>query len=195
MGETEKNIKRGGARPGAGRKKGSGRHGEPTQVIRVPRSKVAQIRQWLAQAPVHEAVPVARAAEAPAPCALPFYAAKVAAGFPSPAEDYEEPALDLNEYLVQHKEATFFVRAQGHSMVGAGVHDGDLLVVDRALTPQDGDVVIAVVDGALTVKRLRMQAGKTWLEAENPDYPPIHLGEAQTLSVWGVVTSVIHGLR
>ncbi|HID00228.1 MAG TPA: translesion error-prone DNA polymerase V autoproteolytic subunit [Piscirickettsiaceae bacterium] len=129
------------------------------------------------------------------PAAFPFYAASVAAGFPSPAEDYEEPALDLNDYLVQHREATFFVRAQGHSMVGAGIHDGDLLVVDRALTARDGDIVIAVVDGALTVKRLRQQGERTWLQAENPDYGDIELGEAQQLELWGVVTAVIHQYR
>ncbi|HIQ39899.1 MAG TPA: translesion error-prone DNA polymerase V autoproteolytic subunit [Sulfurivirga caldicuralii] len=195
-GETENKSGWGGARPGAGRRKGSGRYGEPTKVIRVPASKVAQVRAFLDRLYAHGTVaPQARAHPRPVPAAFPFYAASVAAGFPSPAEDYEEPALDLNDYLVQHREATFFVRAQGHSMVGAGIHDGDLLVVDRALTARDGDIVIAVVDGALTVKRLRQQGERTWLQAENPDYGDIELGEAQQLELWGVVTAVIHQYR
>ncbi|WP_367122700.1 LexA family protein [Sulfurivirga sp.] len=194
--ETENKSGWGGARPGAGRRRGSGRYGEPTRVMRVPASKVETVRRFLDRLHGREAAEVtARAHPAPEPVAFPFYAASVAAGFPSPAEDYEEPALDLNEHLVQHREATFFVRAQGHSMTGAGIHDGDLLVVDRALEARDGDIVIAVVDGALTVKRLRREGGRTWLQAENPDYADIVPGEAQQLELWGVVTAVIHQYR
>lgn len=194
--ETENKSGWGGVRPGAGRRKGSGRYGEPTKVMRVPASKVAVVRDFLDRLYAQGDVELsARAHLQPDPACFPFYSASVAAGFPSPAEDYEEPALDLNEHLVQHREATFFVRAQGHSMVGAGIHDGDLLVVDRALTARDGDIVIAVVDGALTVKRLRQQGDRTWLQAENPDYGDIELGEDQQLELWGVVTAVIHRYR
>lgn len=117
------------------------------------------------------------------------------AGFPSPADDYVCDTLDLNEHLIPHREATFFVRAKGHSMIGAGIQDNDLLVVDRSLNPVHRSIVIAVIDGEFTVKRLSKRAGKIKLLAENPEYAPIELQEGQELQVWGVVTSVIHQLR
>ena len=116
------------------------------------------------------------------------------AGFPSPAEDHVEGRLDLNEHLIRHPAATFFVRASGDSMLGAGIHPGDLLVVDRALEPAHGRVVIAVVDGELTVKRLEVRDGRVRLLAENDRYPPIELAPGVELQVWGVVTSVVHPL-
>ena len=127
--------------------------------------------------------------------ALPFFADPVRAGFPSPADDYVCDTLDLNEHLIPHREATFFVRAKGHSMIGAGIQDNDLLVVDRSLNPVHRSIVIAVIDGEFTVKRLSKRAGKIKLLAENPDYAHIELQEGQELQVWGVVTSVIHQLR
>ena len=126
--------------------------------------------------------------------ALTLFASPVCAGFPSPADDYVAATLDLNEHLIAHKEATYFLRATGHSMIGAGIHDGDLLVVDRSLTPAHGLVVIAVVDGEFTVKRLYKRAGRIRLLAENPDYAPIEFADGQELQVWGVVTNVIHRL-
>ena len=126
---------------------------------------------------------------------LPLFSHAVRAGFPSPADDYISDTLDLNEHLIRHKEATFFLRAKGHSMTGAGIQDGDLLVVDRSLAPTHRTIVIAVVDGEFTVKRLYKHAGKIHLLAENPDYAPIELQDGQELQVWGVVTSVIHTLR
>lgn len=136
------------------------------------------------------AVPVSN----PPPFALALFASSVCAGFPSPADDYVAATLDLNEHLIAHKEATFFLRATGHSMVGAGIHDGDLLVVDRSLAPGHRSVVIAVVDGEFTVKRLYKRAGRICLLAENPDYAPIEFADGQELQVWGVVTNVIHRL-
>ncbi|MGL4368695.1 MAG: LexA family protein, partial [Spirochaetota bacterium] len=112
--------------------------------------------------------------------------------FPSPAEDYIEKRLDFNEYLVQHPAATFCVRATGNSMRGAGIAPGDLLVIDRAITPVDGKIVIAAVNGELTVKRLRKKNGKVYLSPENPDYPSIEISAETGLEVWGVVTHVIH---
>ena len=126
--------------------------------------------------------------------ALTLFASPVCAGFPSPADDYVAATLDLNEHLIAHKEATFFLRATGHSMIGAGIHDGDLLVVDRSVTPRHGAVVIAVVDGEFTVKRLDKRAGRIRLLAENPEYAPIEFADGQELQVWGVVTNVIHRL-
>lgn len=125
----------------------------------------------------------------------PLFLSRVPAGFPSPAEDYVEGTLDLNEHLIVHKEATFFVRVRGDSMAGAGIRSGDLLVVDRAREAQDGDIVIAVIDGELTVKRLHMRAGRISLAPENPCYRPIELKDGQELTVWGVVTSCIHKFK
>ena len=129
-------------------------------------------------------------------------AGSVVAGFPSPAEQYLEPALDLNELLVKRPAATHFVRVQGDSMIGRGIHDGDLLVVDRSLDPRDGDVVIAAVDGDFTVKTLRKvmkEIGGTMkrtvsLEAANPAYPAIILKGASELQLFGKVIAVIHRL-
>jgi DNA polymerase V len=120
---------------------------------------------------------------------------KVRAGFPSPADDYVEAFLDLNEHLIEHKDATFFVQATGDSMTGAGIQEGNLLVVDRALEARHGDIVIAVIDGDLTVKRLEKRRGKIRLVAENPDYAPIEFTDGQELTIWGVVTSVIQRIK
>ena len=125
----------------------------------------------------------------------PLFLSRVPAGFPSPAEDYVEGSLDLNEHLIAHREATFFMRVQGHSMTGAGIQDGDLLVVDRSLEAGDGDIVVAVVDGELTVKRLWRRGGRVRLLAENPAYAPIDLKDGQELAVWGVVTNIIRSVR
>lgn len=125
---------------------------------------------------------------------LPLFAYPVRAGFPSPAEDYVSEHLDLNEHLIANKEATFYLRAKGNSMIGAGIQDGDLLVVDRSVMPTHRSVVIAVLDGEFTCKRLYRRAGRIRLIAENPDFPPIDLNDGQQLQVWGVVTSVIHRL-
>ena len=116
------------------------------------------------------------------------------AGFPSPAEQYLEPPLDLNELLVKRPAATYFVRVEGDSMVGAGIRDGDLLVVDRALEPADGSVIIACVDGEFTVKTLRRGRNGVRLEAANPAFPTIRFSGEMELRVFGVVTAVIHRL-
>ena len=134
-------------------------------------------------------------ASEPPRAARPLFLSRVAAGFPSPAEDYVEGSLDLNEHLIAHREATFFMRVQGHSMTGAGIADGDLLVVDRSIEAGDGDIVVAVVDGELTVKRLWRRGARVRLLAENPAYAPIELKDGQELAVWGVVTSIVRRMR
>lgn len=117
----------------------------------------------------------------------------VQAGFPSPADDHIENRLDLNEYLIKKPSATFFIRVVGDSMVGAGIHDGDLLIVDRSLTPRDGSVVIAVLCGDLTVKRVRVRGGRVLLVPDNDGYPAIEPEE--DFQVWGVVAYAIHTVR
>ncbi|MBR4617649.1 MAG: translesion error-prone DNA polymerase V autoproteolytic subunit [Kiritimatiellae bacterium] len=116
----------------------------------------------------------------------------VVAGFPSPAEQYQEPPLDLNELLVKRPAATFFVRVQGSSMTGAGINDGDLLVVDRSLRPASGDVIIACVDGDFTVKTYRRDKDGVRLEPANPDFPVIRIKPGQELDYFGKVTASIH---
>jgi len=133
-------------------------------------------------------------ADLPPALRLPLFSYRIAAGFPSPANDYIEDRIDLNKHLIRHKEATFFLRVQGDSMLGAGIHDGDLLIVDRAITPIDGKIVIAALDGELTVKRLSVQGETVRLVPENPAYPVIEINGEQDLVIWGVVTNVIHGL-
>lgn len=127
-------------------------------------------------------------------CPLPIASCRVEAGFPSPADDYMEGSLDLNEHVIKHPAATYFVRATGDSMIGAGIFDGDLLVVDRSLEPNHGKIVIAEVDGQLTVKRLSTLHGQFLLESENASFPPIELQEGGEVRVWGIVTYVLHNL-
>jgi DNA polymerase V len=123
-----------------------------------------------------------------------LFEAKVPAGFPSPAADYEEDKLDLNRYLIKNPAATFFVRVTGYSMMGAGIYSGDLLVVDRSLEPRDKSVVIAVIDGELTVKRIRIGKKKITLEPENENYSVQQITEDTDFQVLGVVNKVIHAL-
>jgi len=126
---------------------------------------------------------------------LPLGSAEVRAGFPSPADDHMERSLDLNEHLVRNPAATFFVRVQGESMRDAGIHGGDILVVDRSLSPGDRQIVVAMLDGDFTVKRLRRKEGRVFLEAGNDAFPPIEISENQELVIWGVVSFIIHQAR
>ena len=123
---------------------------------------------------------------------LPLFSARVPAGFPSPADDYIDRALDLNEHLIRHPAATFFVRVSGDSMVDAGIHPGDILVVDRAEEPAHGKIIIAALNGELTVKRLSRSRGAVYLLPENPSYAPIEVTPETQFQVWGVVVHVIH---
>lgn len=118
---------------------------------------------------------------------LPLGAVKVSAGFPSPAADYENKRLDINEYLVRNPVSTFFFAVEGDSMQGAEIFDGDILVVDKSVRPRHGHIVVAFVDGQRLVKRLFRREGRVALVAENPNYPTLDIGEEQELQVWGVV--------
>lgn len=127
-------------------------------------------------------------------CDFPLFLATIPAGFPSPADDYIDRRLDLNELLVRHPAATFFVRVVGDSMIGAGIHSGDILVVDRALPAEHNRVVIAAINGELTVKRLWKKNGKVYLVAENGNFEPIEVTSDMQFEIWGVVVHVIHSL-
>ncbi len=124
---------------------------------------------------------------------IPLFTESVAAGFPSPAADYIESNLDLNDLCIDHPVATFFVRIRGNSMVGAGIQPGDLAVVDRSLEAASGSIVLALIDNEFTLKRLKKTADNhLWLLPENPDFPGIQVKEEMGFEVWGVVISVIH---
>ena len=126
---------------------------------------------------------------------LPFFESRVPAGFPSPANDYLDPGLDLNELIIRHPAATFFVRVEGESMIGAGIHPGDTLVVDRAEEPTDNKVVVAVINNEFTVKRIRCTQGQLLLESDPPERPSMRITEEMDFEVWGVVTYVLHRLQ
>ncbi|WP_295443922.1 translesion error-prone DNA polymerase V autoproteolytic subunit [uncultured Thiodictyon sp.] len=186
-------TRRGGARPGAGRKRGSGPFGEPTTPIRLPVSLVPAVRAWLT---ARSEGAVAGAPQTftrhPTALALPLYGSRIAAGVPSPADDDLEGTIDLNEHVVRHPAATFFLRVQGDSMIGAGIRDGDLLVVDRAREVKSGAIVVAAVNGELTLKRLKLEGERIWLLPENPDFQPLEIRDGTALVIWGVVAHTVH---
>lgn len=123
---------------------------------------------------------------------VPLYASAVSAGFPSPADDYLELSLDLNQYLIKHPAATFYVRVKGDSMINAGIHDGDLLIVDKSVEPENNDVVVCVINGEFTVKRLKKVNEEIYLIPENSHYQAVKISENMDFQVWGVVTYTIH---
>ncbi|HEU5046607.1 MAG TPA: translesion error-prone DNA polymerase V autoproteolytic subunit [Rickettsiales bacterium] len=170
---------RGGIRKGAGRPTGRGPHGEATKPIRVPVSLLDEIANFVANKGYK----------------IPLYSSHVQAGGPAPADEAIDDKVDLNEYLVKHPSETFMVRATGESMINAGISHGDVLIVDRSLKPANGKIVIAAVDGQLTVKRFQKEKnGAVALMPENPEFKPIILAEGNDLVIWGVVTNVIHAL-
>ncbi|WP_426431680.1 LexA family protein [Winogradskyella sp. HB-48] len=120
-----------------------------------------------------------------------FFDTGISAGFPSPADDFKEQRLSLDEELVKNKEATFYARVSGQSMIGAGLDDNDLLIVDRSLEPMNNKIAVCFLDGEFTVKRLRVERDKVWLLPENPNYPPIKVTEDNDFVIWGIVTNVI----
>ncbi|PPD43822.1 MAG: DNA polymerase V [Methylobacter sp.] len=125
---------------------------------------------------------------------LPLFGGKVSAGFPSPADDYIQKTLDLNELLVQKPASTYYARAQGLSMINAGIHPNDILVIDRSIEPVPGNIVVCAVNGEMTVKCLEQENGQWQLKAANPDYANIAISEDLELVIWGVVTHAIHRL-
>jgi DNA polymerase V len=195
-----KHPSHGGSRSGSGRKS---LYGEASKPVRVPESQVGTVLSYLEAYKKSHALRALLPGEGirfdPLPVAwdtpprhIPLMSYQVQAGFPSPADDYIQGAIDLNEHLILHREATFVLRVSGWSMRDSGIHDGDELIVDRSLTPVDGNVVIAVLDNELTCKRLRKTGTTVRLLADNPDYPEIVIGDDQELTIWGVVTRVLH---
>lgn len=168
----------GGKRVGAGRPLGSGKYKKETKAIRIPINEIDNVLRSI-QNNFYR---------------LPLYQSTISAGFPSPADDDIEDKLDLNELLIKHPSATFFLRVSGSSMINAGIHHNDILIVDRSLEPSNGKVVIASVNGELTVKRLHCEGKKIQLVAENDAYPPINISGDADFRIWGVVTNVVHSL-
>ena len=115
----------------------------------------------------------------------------ISAGFPSPADDFKQDRISLDRELIKNKEATFFARVNGQSMVDAGLDDNDLLVIDRSLEPGNNKIAVCLIDGEFTVKRLKVEKSRVWLQPENPSYKPIEVNEESQLVIWGIVTNVI----
>ncbi|SSU59554.1 LexA family protein [Acinetobacter baumannii] len=200
----KKEFEHGGARENAGRK---AQFNEHTKVIRVPESQVNFIKNWLlnnvktnnqtdftSKLKIQQVHP-----NNDKIYHIPLATERVAAGFPSPAQDDIEQALDLNEYLIRNENATFIVKANSLSMLDAGIDIDDPLIVDRSIPAKSGDIVIALIDNDFTVKRLiidtQFQPPKVWLKAENPDYQNIYIEEGQELVIWGVVTYNLKRMR
>ena len=121
-----------------------------------------------------------------------LYATSINAGFPSPAEDHVDISLNLNDYLVKHPSSTFYIYVKGHSMIGSGIYDGDLMVVDRSLEAKSNSVVVAVIDGEFTVKKIYKKNNQIYLLPDNKNYNPIHIKEDMDFQIWGIVTHSIH---
>ncbi|TEU29607.1 translesion error-prone DNA polymerase V autoproteolytic subunit [Acinetobacter seifertii] len=200
----KKEFEHGGARENAGRK---AQFNEPTKVIRVPESQVNFIKNWLlnnvktdnqrdfsSKLKIQQVHP-----NNDKIYQIPLATERVAAGFPSPAQDDIEQALDLNEYLIRNENATFIVKANSLSMLDAGIDINDPLIVDRSIPAKSGDIVIALIDNDFTVKRLMIDSQfkppKVWLKAENSDYQNIYIEEGQELVIWGVVTYNLKRMR
>lgn len=169
---------KGGKRPGAGRPKG-GKYNEATKLVRIPYSRVEEVLSFLDMRISYR---------------VPLYSSKVRAGFPAPGDDYVETYLDLNKRYIQNPAATFFVIAAGDSMINAHIEEGDMLVVDRSIEATHGKIVIAAINGELTVKRLSNIAGRVQLLPENPKYKPIDVTEGHDLVIWGVVKHIMKDL-
>ena len=125
---------------------------------------------------------------------LPFFDVGISAGFPSPADDFIELSIDLNKELIKNKDTTFFAKVKGHSMKNAGINDGDLLIIDKSLEPQNNKIAVCKIDGEFTVKRIKIEKDIVWLIAENEDYVPIKVTPENDFMIWGIVTASIKKL-
>ena len=189
----------GGKRANAGRKS---QYTEKTVVMRVPESKVLAIKEWLKPTPEDDREhniqlnPIHLETE----LKIPYPLESVAAGFPSPAQDYIEEYIDLNKYLVKNPASTFVLRVNSLSMKNAGIDAGDQLLIDRRLSAEHGDIVLALINNEFTIKRFMQdkhadQGFNFWLKAENPDYPDIYPRHEENVAIWGVVTCILKKLK
>jgi len=193
-------MSQGGKRPNSGPKKPMSPYGEKTSVIRVPNSIKPEVLVYLEAFKKKassnlDTLNLPQALPNPPALTRPIYSGKVSAGqsrFPSPAQDYEQKFLDLNERYISNPPATFFFEVKGNSMEGAGIFEGDTVIVDRAVKPKSSSIVIAAVDGEWMVKRLYKRGNVVKLLSEHPDHAPITFSEGQELTIFGVVTYVIH---
>jgi DNA polymerase V len=182
-----------------GRPKGINAYGESTVPIRIPQSRVSLINDYLSRCAFKKSIDaidlqehVKRAQVPETSLELPLYSVKVAAGFPSPADDHVEKRLNIHDYLISQEDSTFMVTIAGHSMRDAGLLPKDIAIVDRSRTAAIGNIVLAVVDGEFTIKQLaRTETGKPLLLPANPDYKPIEIKEGMAFEIWGVVTGSI----
>jgi len=193
-------MTQGGKRDGAGRKPRFG--ADKTIAMRVPEPLKPLVDQWLADyralrtikphAPNSTAQDIRTLSQSLSELSLPVFASRVPAGSPVAADDLRDSDIDLNAHLVRHPASTFMVTVKGDSMRGAAIHDGDMILVDSALEARNGKIVVAVINGELTVKRLEKTDHSLRLMPENPDYQPIEVPEDASFFIWGVVTRVIH---
>lgn len=171
---------------------------EETEVIRIPKSQVNEVKQYLSNKAQKQKVrEVASIAifECKSSASIPFAQSKIAAGLPSPVQEYTEQSIDFNEYLIRNPNTTFVVKVASLSMLGAGIDVDDDLIVDRSIEAKNRNIVVALVDNDFTVKRLMIEGDRRWLQAENPEFPDIHFQDGQEMVIWGVVTRVIKNLK
>lgn len=171
---------------------------EDTEIVRVPKSQVNEVKQYLnnkAQKQKIREVASISIFECKTSAAIPLAQSKIAAGLPSPVQDYTEQSIDFNEYLIRNPNTTFVVKVASLSMLGAGIDVDDDLIVDRSIPAKNRNIVVALVDNDFTVKRLMIEGEKKWLQAENPEFPDIHFNDGQEMVIWGVVTRVIKNLK
>lgn len=185
---------RGGVREGSGRKS---IYNEPTKTLRVPVSRVTAIKEFLTSTKKRkfDDISTITLITPSTKMNIPLATEKVSAGFPSPAQDYIEKTLDMNEHLIKNEAATFVVKVASLSMRDVGIEIDDELLVDRSIEAKHEDIVVALVDNEFTVKRLMIEDDECWLKAENPEYEDIHLKDCQEMLIWGVVTFVIKPFR
>lgn len=171
-------MEHGGKRIGAGRPKGQGRYGTTTTAVRVPDYLVEDVKDYSVNGGYK----------------IPLFSSYVEAGYPSVAEDHIEDMLDMNNLLIRNPKTTFCVRVTGLSMIEAGIYEGDKLIVDSSITPIEGKIVVAAIDGMLTVKRLGYISGKPFLLPENLNFDPIPILENSEVHIWGVVTNILRSV-
>lgn len=168
----------GGKRDGAGRPRGQGKYGTITKPVRVPEHLFDDVKDYSLNGGYK----------------IPLFSSAVEAGYPSPGEDHIDEIIDMNKYLIRNPKSTFCVRVSGLSMIDAGIYEGDVLLVDSSIEPISGKIIVAAIDGMLTVKRLGEIAGCPYLLPENPEFEPIKITKESEVKVWGVVTSVLRNL-